>query len=277
MSADSAAVSAAALLDTAKASPAAVAVHDKRAWLALFASPAEVNDPVGSRVHGNAQAIERFYETFIAPNAIEFEALHDVVCGDTVVRDVIIHTRMPTGLAVSVPTHIRYRMVDGGDGPRIAGLYAHWELGLMVAQTLRQGWLGLRTYAALGTRMVRMQGLTGVLGFSRGFLGVGRRGKRRAEIFLQALAARDEAGARQFLAPAARLQAPDGSPIDLAHLMDGADAMTWRKVMASGRWVSATVVRDGATGVAFMHFDRSRRMDRVRLFWPASHARLAAT
>lgn len=251
-----------ALLDTVKASPAAVAAHDKQAWLDLFTHDAEVNDPIGSRAHAGGYAIERFYETFIAPNKIRFEVQQDVVCGHTVVRDVSIVTVMPTGLTVSVPTHIRYEMAESPQGPKIRRLYAHWELAPMVWQTLRTGLLGLRTYMRLSWRMIRCQGLAGVLGFMRGFAGVGRRGKRRAESFLQALTQTEAPEGRDLLASGAALELPAGSSVSLSELAQRTQGISWTKVIAAGRHVSASIVLHGQRGVLFLDFDSSRRISR---------------
>jgi len=90
-----------------KASPEAVAQHDKTAWLNLFTTDALVNDPVGSKPHVGHAQIGRFYDSFIAPNKITFAPEHDTVCGDTVVRDLTIVTILLTGLTVPVATHIR--------------------------------------------------------------------------------------------------------------------------------------------------------------------------
>ena len=60
------------LLAAVGRSPAAVAVHDRAAWVGLFSDGARVNDPVGSRPHVGRAAIEKFYDTFIAPNTITF-------------------------------------------------------------------------------------------------------------------------------------------------------------------------------------------------------------
>ncbi|MGB0213112.1 nuclear transport factor 2 family protein, partial [Algiphilus sp.] len=129
-----------AMLACVRASPEAVAAHDKAAWLGLFADDAEVHDPVGSRGHRGHSAISRFYDTFIARNEIRFEVLAEGACDDIVFRDVVIHTRMGTGLTVAVPAHLRYQLVADDDGAlRIRRLDAHWELRRMIGQSLHAG------------------------------------------------------------------------------------------------------------------------------------------
>lgn len=253
-------------IDTVAASPAAVAAHDKAAWTGLFARDALVNDPVGSRPHRGAAAISRFYDTFIAPNDIRFEVDHDVVCGMTVVRDVVIKTRMGNGETVDVPTHIRYGLVEEEGGLRICSLRAYWELMPMVWGALTSGFAGLVLYTRLSVRMLACQGLGGMLGFMRGFAGIGRRGKRRAEALLTALARGDAAAAGGVLAPEATLEYPAGTPCTAADLGSRMQGLTWTKLMAAGHCVSATVYLGEARGVALMEFDARRRIDRVRLY-----------
>lgn len=254
------------LIAVVDASPAAVAVHDKAAWMGLFARGGEVNDPVGSRPHRGESAISRFYDTFIAPNDIRFEVDHDVVCGMTVVRDLVIKTRMPTGLAVDVPTHIRYELVEEHGQLRIRGLYAHWELMPMVLGTLKSGLKGLLTYARLSVRMLACQGVGGVLGFMRGFAGIGRDGKRRAQALLTALSRGDMADAGSLLAPGAILELPAGSVVPLADGGCRLQGLSWTKGIAAGRGVTATVRVGPARGVALMEFDGQRRIHRIRFY-----------
>ncbi|MHA7835812.1 MAG: nuclear transport factor 2 family protein, partial [Algiphilus sp.] len=195
------------MLACVQASPEAVARHDRAAWLGLFSDDAEVHDPVGARPHCGAEAIARFYDTFIAPNDIVFEVDHEGVCKDLVWRDVTIHTRMATGLALSVPAHLRYQLTETPAGDlRIRRLCAHWALASMVRQSLRQGWLGVRTYAGLTRHMLAQQGMAGAAGFARGFGGIGARGCRRAEMLLSALRNHDRAVAMAQLAPEPRLE-----------------------------------------------------------------------
>lgn len=158
-----------ALLAVAKASPAAVARHDRDAWLSLFATNALVNDPVGSRPHVGRAALGRFYDTFIAPNAIRFEVHREKVTGMTVMRDVSIVTTMSSGLTISVPAIIRYEIVEEFGQLKIRGLYAYWRLLPMIGQVLGSGIKGLMTMASLSVQMLKHQGLRGVLGFMRGF------------------------------------------------------------------------------------------------------------
>lgn len=251
----------AAMLACVHASPEAVARHDRDAWLALFSADAEVHDPVGARPHCGAEAIARFYDTFIAPNEIDFEVAREGVCEDIVWRDVTIHTRMATGLAISVPAHLRYQLTELASGNmRIRRLCAHWELASMVRQSLRQGWLGVRTYAALTRHMLAHQGIAGAMGFARGFGGVGARGRRRAEALLNALRDGDLAVARAQLAPSATFRVDGAAVADLDALSVITRALRWQKVIAAGTQVTASIQCGESRGIAVLDFDAHGRI-----------------
>lgn len=253
------------------ASPEAVANHDKEAWLGLFTRDAEVHDPVGSRAHAGEQAISRFYDTFIAPNHIAFDVEHDVVDGDTVVRDLVIETTLSTGLQIGVPTHIRYELSEEDDQLKIRRLFAHWELRRMVWQTLATGWLGWATYAKLSVHMLKCQGLSGVLGFMSGFLGVGSRGKKHAENLLAAISRNDVLSARRYVENGHALSLggmtwsqgdisdkPEGCA-DVADIARELQGLRWSKLTAAGRSVTATIHHGDRRGVAWFGFNARRR------------------
>lgn len=246
-----------AMLACAAASPVAVAAHDKPVWLGLFADDGEVCDPVGSRPHRGAAALSRFYDTFIAPNDVRFEVDLERVCGDTVVRDVTIRIRMSTGLEVTVPAHLRYELGGAPQALRIHRLSAHWELLPMVLRTLRTGWIGLRTYSRLSLHMLRCQGIGGVFGFMRAFLGVGQRGKRRVEALLCALRDGDQGALRRLLGQDA---AVDALPM-------GNDTLQWHKLIAAGRHVTASVHDGTRSGVALFELDRRGGFRQLQFYW----------
>lgn len=207
-------------------SPAAVAAHDRAAWVGLFTANARVNDPVGSRPHVGTAAIERFYDTFIAPNVIRFDVRHDVVCGQTVFRDLTILTTMRSGLTLGVPMHLRYDVVVENGAPKIDYLAAHWELAAMIGQMLRSPILGARTSLTLTAKLIRNQGLGGTLGFLAALRSVGHPGKRAAADYLSAC------------------------------------GYHWSKLIAAGRTVTASLEVDGRPAVAQFDFDRRGRVPR---------------
>ncbi len=245
------------LLETAKASPIAVASHDKRAWLGLFTDDAEVHDPVGSKGHAGAAALERFYDTFIAPNRIRFDVDHDIVCGQTVVRDLVIVTHMGgTALDVGVPLYIRYEIVAGPDGhPRVRRLYAHWELlPMMTRQVFSQGLTtGLSALITLSKNMLKQQGMGGALGFSRAFFGVGTTAKRSVQRFLQALKDGDNTTLNSLMETNATVKLGD-QDIALASLSAQLTGLRWQKVIGGGRQVVLTLLQGDARMVAVFDF-----------------------
>jgi hypothetical protein len=220
------------LLAFIEGSPAAVAVHDRAAWVDLYARDGVVNDPVGSRPHQGHEAIGRFYDTFIAPNTIEFHVEHDVVSAMSVVRDLSLTITMSAGAAVTVPMHLRYDLVDDGGSPKIARLAAHWELASMIGQLLRGGPAGVRSSIALTPLMIRNQGLSGVFGFMSGLRSVGAKGKKVT-----------------------------------AAALPTEDAATYSKFIAAGRTVSATVRWGSERGVVFVNFaPRTLTVESVTVF-----------
>lgn len=260
-----------ALLAAVQQSPILVAAHDRAAWCSLYAAGGQVNDPVGSRPHTGRAAIERFYDTFIAPNTISFDVHHDMVCGMSVMRDLTIETVMSTGVKLHVPMHLRYDLVEEAGRLKIQRLYAHWELLPMILQLLGTGLKGLWTAIKLGPQLILSQGIGGVIGFMRGFLGVGRRGKRTAEAFLTALRDGNSAAAQLQLEAGATLHWPFGKPQTLAQFLSNAPGLERGKVIAAGHYVTATVKwrtdNVESRGVMLFEFRASRdRIAAVQLF-----------
>jgi hypothetical protein len=188
------------LLDTVEQSPKAVAIHDKAAWMSIFAKYHAVEDPVGSKPHfgglydsvsgerGNG-ALDRFYDTFIAPNEIEFELQQDIVCGQHVVRDLTVHIQMSESLKASVPMHLLYELVQEGEQEnwKIQRLAAHWELMPMMAQIFNKGINCLPVLFSLTLRMIKFQKLSGILGFCKAAFTIGSDGKRSVDKFIAAI------------------------------------------------------------------------------------------
>ncbi|MGV0625557.1 nuclear transport factor 2 family protein [Mycolicibacter minnesotensis] len=260
---------AAALLAAVEQSPKAVALHDKAAWVAIFAVDGQVNDPVGSTPHVGTAAISRFYDTFIAPNTIEFDVKHDVVAGMSVLRDLTVRTTMSTGVTLQIPMHLRYDLAspEPGDPPKIERLFAHWELQKMIGQLLTSGGRGLLASLILGPQLVRHQGLTGAAGFLRGLKGVGKRGKRRVTDLVAALGRADTAGVTSLLAPNAMLSLDGVSEASVAEFVGTAQHLEVEKLLVAGQTVSATVHLNGRRGVGLFEFSATDpgRLCAVRL------------
>jgi hypothetical protein len=246
------------LIACVEQSPAAVAVHDRAAWVGLYATDGEVNDPVGSRPHAGADAIGRFYDTFIAPNTIVFHVQKDIACGMTVMRDLSIDTTLSTGARVNVPMHLDYQLVEEAGRLKIRRLHARWELAPMILQLLQTGIRGIWTTLKLGPQVLAHQGIGGMLGFMKGFIGVGGTGKRAVRRLAEALQRGDEAAVREALEFAAPLELPAGTRIPIEPFCRRLRDMRWSKLIAAGHTVSATVMSDDVSdrGVVLCHFTR---------------------
>lgn len=190
------------LLGQVEKSPQAVGVHDKAAWLEVFATQSMIEDPVGSRPHiagvydatsgqrGKAQ-LARFYETFIAPNSIRFDVHRDIVSGSHVMRDLDIHIQMADKVHLKVPMHLLYHLVQQDGEWKITRLAAHWELIPMVTQLMGNGMASLPVSLGLSARMLKYQGILGMLAYSKAVLNVGKRGKQQAQTLVQNLNTRN--------------------------------------------------------------------------------------
>ena len=274
-----------ALLAIVQKSPAAVAAKDREAWLSIFAAYNIVEDPVGSRPHisgvydavsgrrGNAP-LARFFDTFIAPNEIHFHVVRDIVSDYHVVRDLSIEIRMSPEVSVKVPMHLIYVLGQQGDTARVFRLAAHWELLPMLGQAMGFGLASLRVMMALGLRMLRLQGVGGIVGFSRALSSVGRRGKAVATAFATAYNARDGAGMGLLFDAApggVSWPAPGKRTTPDALMARASGRLSFGKTLVSGHVVSASARWcDGDRerhGVLFFEFTRDRKIDRLSAYW----------
>jgi len=262
------------LLEAAMASPAAVAAHDREAWTGLFATDYSVEDPVGSRPHvpgsKGRKPVERFFDTFIAPNDIIFNVDRDIVNGDVVLRDLSIEIHMAAGAVASVPMHVTYEMIEENGALRIIRLRAHWELSPMVKQVLGKGWRGIWAFSLLGCRMMRIQGFGGALGFSRGFRGIHRRGKRMVEQFVETLDQRDsERLTGLFSEKNEGICFPaDEEPVSPEFFMEQfKDRLSLAKVLAAGYFVSFSYSTGESRGAGIFEFNPEDKKIQKALFY----------
>lgn len=265
-----------ALLSIVTRSPERVAAQDRAGWLALFSGDAIVEDPVGAAPN-HRPALGRFYDTFIAGNEITFEVIEDLTAGAEVVRDVVIHTRLSTGLRVEVPAHLIYEIVVDDGAPRIRRLRAIWDLRRRSAAALRAGPRGLWTLCAVSLQMLRIQGGAGVLGYSRGLMkGIFGRGRRAARGLAEAVGAGDLAGLEALFEASATIELPVGeAPLDLRGFLAklGAGARLQVSQVTAAGWLTSLrfVVEGGALagagGVAILEFTpATRKIARARFF-----------
>ena len=243
---------AAQLLETVLASPRAVSAHDRDAWTRLFSSDAVVNDPVGSTPHTGRDAIERFYNTFIAPNDIVFDVTHDFAEPATIVRDLAITITMPSGARVRVPMHLRYELTEENGALRIGHLAAYWELLPMVGRLLRNGLSGMRAGTTLGALLLRNQGIAGLVGMARAGTGIGKTGKHIVGRLCTAAAAGDTTTVDELTGrDAVRLWS--GSAVTSTELTTRARGWQQGKTLAAGRTVTVSV--NSPTGPALLIID----------------------
>ena len=255
------------LLAVVERSPAATAVHDRTAWVGLFTADGRVEDPYGSRPHVGLEQIRRFYDTFIGPRQIIFHRDFDVVAGATVVRDLMLEIGMGAGVTLNVPMHLRYDLRASDGDWAVERLCAHWELPVMVAQTLRHGARSLPVCVRLGTELIRNQGLSGTAGFVAGFRRPGRRQRRCTEAFLDAVVAGDQMAARRAMREGAAVSLGEDTPITLGELVDRLRGGRWTKLIAAGDTVSASVTTPVGRGVIFCEIHSATTgITRIRYF-----------
>ncbi len=275
------------VLALAKESPALVAAHDKAGWLALFGQSAVIEDPVGSAPHRRSGAaslrglpgddpLDRFYETFIAPNDVHMESSLDVVAGSMAARDVVISTRMSTGITVVVPTYLLYETTEEGGALRLKRLAAHWELPRMSWQVLSTGPRGLFTMTAVSYRMLRVQGLMGMLGYSRGMVqGIGAHGRDAVQRFASAVRARDVQTLAELFERDAVVEWPAEKAIPTMEILSRVPAgmeFGIERPISSG-WVTAFRFAVGTSnghrrpGIGFFRFNpTTKRIEHARFF-----------
>lgn len=275
-----------ARLETVMQSPRAVALHDKKAWMAIFARYNIVEDPVGapphisgvfdpkSGVRGNGP-LSRFYDCFIAPMQIIFHVDRDVVCGASVVRDMTIEIRMSPKVTLRVPMHAHYELLEEEGVLKVHHLAAHWELWPMLKQQMSFGVPSLSVGLALGQRMVSQLGFRGMLQFMSGVFNIGQTGKDRVQDFVTAFNQRtfdriEAQISRDFSGLAWPAVAPLAN-IKTLSTLNG--QLTLGKTLAAGNYITASfTLEDAATntqqqGVLFFEFNmHEKKIQRIRCY-----------
>ena len=273
-------------IDTIIQSPAAVKAHDKEAWLSIFARYNMVEDPVGSKPHISGGfdkksgtrghgALERFYDTYIAPNDITFQVERDIVCGYHVVRDIFLQIRMSPKISIDVPMHALYELTEEDGNLRIIRLAAHWELLPMVRQLMSKGLPSIGVLCSLGLRMLSIQGISGILGFMKGLSGIGETGKKQVRNFVDSFNNRQpDTIQAQFSNRNLKIEFPHGKSVitqkELQGIFNGRMAVS--KIIAAGYVCSCSFTIDNSNelinGVAMFEFNASNRMiDIIRFYF----------
>jgi SnoaL-like domain len=264
---DDTAVTRAELLAVVERSPEAAGAHDRAGWVGLFTADGVVEDPVGSRPHRGRAALERFYDTFIAPRDITFHRDTDLVVGTTVVRDLELEVRMSAALVLRIRAYLRYDVDTEGDQLKIARLQAHWELPAMVVQFGRSGPAAVPAGLALTRALLANQGASGTAGFLSGFRGVGNRGKRQLTGLLDDAGAGDEVAVRRRFTESALVTLGDGARLVTSELVARLDGTRWMKMISAGDTVAVAVERNGRRSVLIAQLQsRPLAITRLRLF-----------
>jgi ketosteroid isomerase-like protein len=126
------------VLDLARRSQAAASAGDRDAWLALFATDAVVEDPVGpspldpdGQGHRGLEAITAFYDMVIGQaEKLHFEIERTYLCGDELADIGSIHLALPGDVTAVVRGVFTYRSDGAG---RLTALRAFWEFDSLFA------------------------------------------------------------------------------------------------------------------------------------------------
>jgi steroid delta-isomerase len=111
---------------------------NKRAWLALYADDAVVQDPVGvspldptGEGHKGKHALEKFWDTAIAQGELTFKVRESYPCADECANVATITNKMPSGVSLTTDLVIVYRVNSAG---LIVSLKAYWDFAKIAAQ-----------------------------------------------------------------------------------------------------------------------------------------------
>lgn len=111
---------------------------NKRAWLALYADDAVVEDPVGvspldptGEGHKGKHALEKFWDTAIGQGELTFHVRESYPCADECANVATITNKMPSGVSITTDLVIVYRVNGAG---LIVSLKAYWDFAKVAAQ-----------------------------------------------------------------------------------------------------------------------------------------------
>ena len=255
-------------IETAKASPKLAGLHDKQAWLDLYAEGAIVEDPVGSRpsikgrpVGSKGEELGQFYEAFIAPSDIRIESHRDIVAGHQVFRSVSIHTKnMKTGLQMQVPANLVYDIVDRSGELKVSRMRAYWEINKMGRRVTAEGARGYATMAVMNWSMLRAFGARWLGDYFKATQqGIRKQGKAAALDFFDALDT------------VATVSVPGEGSIDATTALARGLRIAPNELLASGFTVSGLgeIEIDGQTrngAVVFSFGAKTKKIETVELF-----------
>ena len=271
------------LYELVKRSPELVDRHDQEGWLGLFFSEAVVEDPVGAGLNRKGKdwrrgrdGLTRFYDIFIGPNDIKFTVNQDIVTGSEVVRDVLIHTRLPNGAVSEVAAYLIYRGVEEGGEVKLAGLQAHWDFKGNALRLLRNnGIKGIVASTGQFWNMLRIQGLKRVMLYLGAmYKGIFKRGIAAVKSFAAAVNAGDEAGLARLCEPDAKIEFLAGRKMPASDFIKGVGnglCLEVSGLRSAGWYTSCAFDAQGEgvrrRGVAFFQFSpRTKKIVSARFF-----------
>jgi hypothetical protein len=273
----------AARLAVAAASPDAANRRARAEWLGLYASDAEVHDPVGTpacrksaktRPATDKNDLELFYDTFIdGMKALHVDVKLDVVVGDVVARDVTLRPTMAFGVRSEIPTRLLYELGREDGKLVVKWLGAYWDASQATQRTMSAGLRGKASMLVSSARMARFLGREWMQRYVAGTKRGARRPGREATLQVSnALRANDLAAARELTSNGLRIRVCEGEPLDLAAFMARGYELVLSEPIASGDVVTARCrAKDGGRvveGLAFATFDReTRTLSDLRLLW----------
>ena len=119
----------------------------------------------------------------------------------------------------------------------------------MALQFARGGWAVVPAGMALTRALLGNQGVSGTVGFLSGFRGVRGRGKRHLIRLLDAAGAGNEVATRRLVAASALITLGDDQKLGTSDLVSRLAGARWRKVIAAGDSLVATIERGGQRSV----------------------------
>ena len=273
----------AARLAVAAASPDAANRRARAEWLALYASDAEVHDPVGTpacrkdvrtRPETGKSDLELFYDTFIGGmQALNVDVKMDVVVGDVVARDVTLRPTMAFDVRSEIPTRLLYELVHEDGKLVVKRLGAYWDASQATQRTMGKGLRGKASMMVSSVRMMRYLGRKWMQRYVAGTKRGARRPGREATLaFSNALRSGDLAAARELTNGDLSVRVCEGAPMTLDAFLTRGLELVLSEPIASGDIVTArcSAVDGGrkVEGLAFVTIDRAtHKLSDLRLLW----------
>ena len=273
----------AARLAVAAAPPDAANRRARAEWLALYASDAEVHDPVGTpacrkdvrtRPETGKSDLELFYDTFIGGmQALNVDVKMDVVVGDVVGRVGALRPTMAFDVRSEIPTRLLYELVHEDGKLVVKRLGAYWDASQATQRTMGKRLRGKASMMVSSVRMMRYLGRKWMQRYVAGTKRGARRPGREATLaFSNALRSGDLAAARELTNGDLSVRVCEGAPMTLDAFLTRGLELVLSEPIASGDIVTArcSAVDGGrkVEGLAFVTIGRAtHKLSDLRLLW----------